>query len=178
LEKPIRTLQSKVDQLIFKDAEKKRKEAMDKLITKGGGDKVVAKNDKGRQSPQVSPYEPVRSPARLVALTLPSLVFINRPLPRCIVVSSVMVGVDGCSYCLLSVWWLVEFSPLTRRTSGCLWSNFWELSNHTEAIELGVGSGRLQDCELFIYTDNSTAKAAYYKGNSDSRELFELVVRL
>jgi len=55
LEKPIRTLQSKVDQLIFKDAEKKRKEALDKLITKGGGNKVVAKNDKGQQSPQVSP---------------------------------------------------------------------------------------------------------------------------
>jgi outer membrane murein-binding lipoprotein Lpp len=55
LEKTIRTLQSKVDQLISKDAEKKRKEALDKLITKGGGNKVVAKNDKGQQSPQVSP---------------------------------------------------------------------------------------------------------------------------
>jgi hypothetical protein len=39
----------------------------------------------------------------------------------CIVVSSVMVGVDGCSYCLLSVWWLVEFLTLTRRMFGSLW---------------------------------------------------------
>jgi hypothetical protein len=57
-------------------------------------------------------------------------------------------------------------------------SNFRELRNLTDAIELGVQSGRLQDCELFIFTDNTTAEAAYYKGNSDNRALFELVVRL
>jgi len=57
-------------------------------------------------------------------------------------------------------------------------SNFRELRNLTEAVEHGVQSGRLQDCELFIYTDNSTAEAAFYKGNSDSRALFDLVVRL
>jgi hypothetical protein len=57
-------------------------------------------------------------------------------------------------------------------------SNYRELCNLTEAIELGVQQGRLSDCELFIYTDNTTAEAAYYKGNSDSRLLFELVVRL
>jgi hypothetical protein len=43
---------------------------------------------------------------------------------------------------------------------------------------LGVQQGRLSDCELFIYKDNSTAEAAYYKGNSDSPPLIELVVRL
>jgi len=57
-------------------------------------------------------------------------------------------------------------------------SNFRELCNLTEAIEYGVQTGRLKDCELFIFTDNTTAEAAYYKGNSDSRALFELVVRL
>jgi hypothetical protein len=57
-------------------------------------------------------------------------------------------------------------------------SNFRELRNLTEAVEHGVQSGQLQDCELFIYTDNSTAEAAFYKGNSDSRALFDLVVRL
>ena len=57
-------------------------------------------------------------------------------------------------------------------------SNFRELRNLTEAVELGVQTGRLQDCELFIYTNNTTAEGAYYKGNSDSRALFDLVVRL
>jgi hypothetical protein len=57
-------------------------------------------------------------------------------------------------------------------------SNFRELRNLTEAIELGVQTGRLRDCELFVYTDNTTAEGAYYKGNSDSRPLFDLVVRL
>jgi len=57
-------------------------------------------------------------------------------------------------------------------------SNYRELRNLTESIELGVQTGQLHDCEMFVFTDNSTAEAAYYKGNSDSRDLFELVVRL
>ena len=32
--------------------------------------------------------------------------------------------------------------------------------------------------ESFIFTDNSVAKAGFYKGNSDNRHLFQLVLRL
>jgi hypothetical protein len=34
------------------------------------------------------------------------------------------------------------------------------------------------DCEVFLFTDNSTAAAVYFKGNSTSTKLFELVLRL
>jgi hypothetical protein len=57
-------------------------------------------------------------------------------------------------------------------------SNFKELHNLVSAIEEGVASGELRSTELFIFTDNSTAEGAYYKGNSSSRRLFDLVLRL
>ena len=57
-------------------------------------------------------------------------------------------------------------------------SNYKELRNLVEAIEEGVESGDLKNSELFIFTDNSTAEGAYYKGNTGSRLLFELVLRL
>jgi len=57
-------------------------------------------------------------------------------------------------------------------------SNYKELRNLTESIELGVQDGTLLNTELFIYTDNMTAEGAYHRGNSDSRLLFDLVVRL
>jgi hypothetical protein len=57
-------------------------------------------------------------------------------------------------------------------------SNYRELRNLVEAIEDGVQSGDLAEAELFVFTDNSTAEGAYSKGNSDSRLLFDLVLRL
>ncbi len=36
----------------------------------------------------------------------------------------------------------------------------------------------MQDSEIFMFTDNSTAEAAYYKGNTPSRRLFHLVLCL
>jgi hypothetical protein len=41
-----------------------------------------------------------------------------------------------------------------------------------------MASGLLRGSEVFIFTDNTTAKGAYYKGNTDSPVLFELVLRL
>jgi hypothetical protein len=46
------------------------------------------------------------------------------------------------------------------------------------ALEDGVIAGKFVDCKIFWFTDNSTDLEAYYKGNSSSRSLFELVVRL
>jgi hypothetical protein len=57
-------------------------------------------------------------------------------------------------------------------------SNFRELCNLVESIEDGVNCGELADSELFILTDNTTAEGCYYKGNSDSKPLFQLVLRL
>ena len=57
-------------------------------------------------------------------------------------------------------------------------SNYRELSNLVLAVEEAVKQGHLRDCELFLFTDNSTAEGAYYRGTSPSRLLFELVLRL
>ncbi len=36
----------------------------------------------------------------------------------------------------------------------------------------------LHNSEVFIFTDNFTAESVFYKGNSSSQKLFELVLRL
>ena len=53
-----------------------------------------------------------------------------------------------------------------------------ELRNLVEALEEEVSSNMLSDAELFIFMDNTTAEGAYYRGNSDSKPLFELILRL
>jgi hypothetical protein len=57
-------------------------------------------------------------------------------------------------------------------------SNYRELNNLVERLEELVADGTLEGCEVFIFTDNTTAEAAFYKGNSSSEHLYELVLRL
>ena len=57
-------------------------------------------------------------------------------------------------------------------------SNWRELSNLVSAMKRLARETKLNDCEIFIFTDNSTAEAAFWKGNSKSRKLFELVLEL
>jgi hypothetical protein len=57
-------------------------------------------------------------------------------------------------------------------------SNYRELCNLVDTIEAGLATGDLANSELFLFTDNMTAEGAYYRGNSDNKELFHLVVRL
>jgi hypothetical protein len=57
-------------------------------------------------------------------------------------------------------------------------SNYRELRNLVDSVEAGIASGDLQGAELFLFTDNRTAEGASYRGNSDNKHLFELVVRL
>jgi hypothetical protein len=57
-------------------------------------------------------------------------------------------------------------------------SNYRELRNLVEAIEEGMSTGLLSGAKVFIFTDNTTAEGAYYKGNADSPVLFDLVLRL
>jgi hypothetical protein len=45
-------------------------------------------------------------------------------------------------------------------------------------LEAQVADGRLRGAEVFLFTDNSTAESVFYKGNSSSKHLFELVLRL
>ncbi len=57
-------------------------------------------------------------------------------------------------------------------------SNYRELNNLMLGIEDAVSQGLLADCELFLFTDNSTAEAAFHKGTSSSKALFNLILRL
>ena len=41
-----------------------------------------------------------------------------------------------------------------------------------------MNTSELKGIELYVFTDNSTAEAAFYKGTSSSKKLFDLIVRL
>jgi hypothetical protein len=57
-------------------------------------------------------------------------------------------------------------------------SNYRELGNLVSAIKEGLQSGHLVNTELFLLTDNATAEGAFFKGNTPSRILFDLILRL
>jgi hypothetical protein len=57
-------------------------------------------------------------------------------------------------------------------------SNYREFTNLVEDTELEAESGRLSQTELFLFTDNSMAESAFYKGSSSSKQLHNLVLRL
>lgn len=57
-------------------------------------------------------------------------------------------------------------------------SNFRELCNLVEALEEMGKSGNLAGVEVFLFTDNSTAEAAFNRGSSSSPLLYELVKRV
>lgn len=57
-------------------------------------------------------------------------------------------------------------------------SNYRELHNLVLALEEAATKGWLTGQEIFMFTDNSTAEAAYFKGTSSSEQLFYLVLRM
>ena len=57
-------------------------------------------------------------------------------------------------------------------------SNYRELRNLVESLEMSGASGELNGKEVFLFTDNSTAEAVAAKGSLTSPLLYELVVRL
>lgn len=57
-------------------------------------------------------------------------------------------------------------------------SNYRELLNLVESLEAQVEDGRIKGAEVFLFTDNSTAEAVFFKGNSSSKPLFDLMLRL
>ena len=57
-------------------------------------------------------------------------------------------------------------------------SNFRELTNLVDKLEKLQEEGELHNREIFLFTDNAVAEYAYYKRNSTSLVLFELVLRM
>jgi hypothetical protein len=57
-------------------------------------------------------------------------------------------------------------------------SNWRELDNPVEALERLILGHDMRGSKIFIFTNNSTAKAAFWKGTSKSEALFELVLHL
>lgn len=57
-------------------------------------------------------------------------------------------------------------------------SNFRELENLASALEQEAMDGSFEGAEVFIFTDNSTAESAYFKGTSSSKLLFNIVLKL
>ena len=57
-------------------------------------------------------------------------------------------------------------------------SNYRELRNLVETLELMGQRGELEGYEMFLFTDNSVSESVAFKGNSSAELLFELVLRL
>lgn len=57
-------------------------------------------------------------------------------------------------------------------------SNWREFTNVVEALEEEAASGRLKNCTIYFFTDNTTVEAALYKGTSTSKKLLALVIRV
>ena len=81
---------------------------------------------------------------------------------------STILGEDGISY-RIGTW----ESDVDDESS-----NFREFENVVCALEEEGSQGNLEDAIVFLCTDNSTVEAALAKGNSSSRKLFELVLRV
>ena len=71
--------------------------------------------------------------------------------------------------CRIGLW-----SPEVEEES----SNYKELRNLVESIGDEARAGRLRDCELFVFTDNSTAEGCFHRGTSKSVHLHALVLEL
>jgi hypothetical protein len=67
---------------------------------------------------------------------------------------------------------------LWGRDTDDLSSNFRELCNLVESVEEAVLLGELTGYELFVFTDNTMAEGGYYRGNSNNKILFSLILRL
>lgn len=57
-------------------------------------------------------------------------------------------------------------------------SNFRELCNLVDVLEAMGRNGELAGVEVFLFTDNSTAEAAFNRGSSGSLKLYELIKRV
>jgi hypothetical protein len=56
--------------------------------------------------------------------------------------------------------------------------NYKELKNLVDTVSKEAKAGQLQDCKLFMFTDNLTAESCFYQGSSKLRQLHALVLVL
>jgi hypothetical protein len=61
-----------------------------------------------------------------------------------------------------------QYNQWPDRVSEIKSSNWRELVNLVESLEVEVRERGLSDCEIILFTDNTTAEAAYWKGTSKS----------
>ena len=57
-------------------------------------------------------------------------------------------------------------------------SNLRELKNLVDTLVIMGNQGSLKGVEVYLFTDNSTAEAAYFNGSSSSEKLYELVLQV
>jgi hypothetical protein len=57
-------------------------------------------------------------------------------------------------------------------------SNWKEFTNVVESLEEEAETGRLDNSEVYLFTDNETVEGALYKGTSHSPKLLKLVIRV
>jgi hypothetical protein len=57
-------------------------------------------------------------------------------------------------------------------------SNYKELKNLVDTVSEEAKAGQLQDCKLFMFTDNSMAESCFYQGSSKLHPLHALVLVL
>jgi hypothetical protein len=57
-------------------------------------------------------------------------------------------------------------------------SNFREFDNIVSTVEEQAQRGNLSGGQFFLFTDNSTVESALHKGNTPSKRLFSLIVKL
>jgi hypothetical protein len=72
-----------------------------------------------------------------------------------------------------------ELFNLTEAASDFISSiNFANLTDLVNTLEVEMSSHMLAGAELYLFTDNSVAEAAFFKGTSSNRALFDLIIRL
>jgi hypothetical protein len=72
----------------------------------------------------------------------------------------------------------VEYGQWCTKITEVESSSWREANNLIEHLERIVKKHKLRGVEIFLFTDNMTAEAAFWKGHSKLRKLFEIVLRL
>jgi hypothetical protein len=71
-----------------------------------------------------------------------------------------------------------EYDQWCSEVSESKSSNWPELNNLVQALKNILKKYKLKGCEIFIFTDNTTAEAAFWKGLAKSKKLFALILEL
>jgi hypothetical protein len=161
---------------LWEEARDTHKEAHDQLVGSASPDRVIAP-ERFRQDIEVLclMFKNAKPSARLI---------------RGVSVARILYGFGDASGAGFGASW-VAADP-QRGKSGAVhyrfgrWcgdgtgtsSNFRELRNLVDSLETMGEKGELSGVEVFLFTDNTTAEAAFARGSSSTEPLYELVKRL